>query len=307
MPITKLLTGLPNQSMAQEPFDQSVALLFTDWPTWNLEANALEVNVNAKEVLVTEAAAVVTSKSADAIAAADVATDAAAIAQAAAETSVNAAAGFLATSATTNTAGTGLKTYAIGLDKSFFRGMFAVAVSAADSAVYITGQVDSYSGGNLILNGQAVGSPGASASDWIIGPSGAQGAAGPVGSLAGTNLTGALNTARAADVASAATIDVWSGAGNFMVLTGGDPITSFGTAPQAGASRDMLVAGSPILASNASLRVRGVRVGRILQLSPGDELRVVAETTTVIRITVTRFDGSSPSDRSRAHSTALSF
>ena len=81
MPITKLLTGLPNQSMPQDVFDQATGQLFADWPTWSAEANALEVNVNAKEVLVTAAAEVVTTKTADAIAAADVASDAAAVAQ----------------------------------------------------------------------------------------------------------------------------------------------------------------------------------------------------------------------------------
>ena len=307
MPITKLLTGLPNQSMPQEVFDQAAGMLFADWPAWNMEANALEVNVNAKEVLVTEAAATMIAKADEAIDAAATATEAAAIAQAAADTSVNAAAGFLAASTSTNTVGTGLKTYAIGSNKSFFRGMFVLVVSASNMAVYSTGQVDSYSNGNLIVNGKAVGSPGATANDWIIGPSGSQGAAGPIGGLAGANLTGALNAARAPDLASASTIDPWSGAGNFVVLTGGGIIVTFGPAPQAGVARDLLVAGNPVLFASSTILIRGVKSGRPLLLAPGDRLELVAETTTITRITVTRADGSSPCDRARTHSALLSF
>lgn len=307
MPITKLLTGLPNQSMPQDVFDQAAGALFADWPAWSLEANALEENVNAKEVTVVNAAAIVATKADEVATAADVAADAAATAQAAAETSVNAAAGFLAASTSTNSVGTGLKTFTIGADKSFFRGMFVIAVSATDMSKYITGQVDSYSGVNLIIEGKAVAGSGTSVSDWIIGPSGSQGAPGPVGSLAGTNLTGAINTARAPDVASALTIDIWSGAGNFIMLTGNEPIASFGTAPQAGAARDILVSGNPALLSSANLNIKGVRAGRTLALEPGDELSVVAQTTTIVRVTVTRADGSSPSDRSRTHSALLSF
>jgi len=307
MPITKLMTGLPNQSMSQTDFDAASAKFMGELPAWGVEATALEANVNAKEELVSAAAATVISNTDVAVDAAAVASDAATAAQAAAETSANAAAGFLAASATTNTVGTGLKTYDVGADKSFFRGMFVVAVSASDIAVYITGQVDSYSGTNLAIDGKAVGTPGAVANDWIIGPSGSQGARGPVGSLDGTNLSGALNAARAADLASAATIDPWSGAGNFMVLTGNEIISSFGTAPQAGAARSLLVAGHPVLVSSANLRIKGVRIGRAIALAPSDELDVIAATTTEIRLTVTRADGSSPSDRARMHSALLSF
>lgn len=307
MPVTKLTSGLPSRTMPQTVFDAASEKLMAEFPPWAVEVSALEDNVNAKEVLATDAAATAVTKAAVAVEAADVATDAAAAAQAAADTSVNAAAGFLALSTSTNTAGTGLKTYVIGADKSFFRGMFVVAVSAADMEVFVTGQVDSYTGVNLVIDSKAVGSVGASASDWIIGPSGSQGAPGPVGSLDGTNLTGALNTARAPDVVSAATIDPWSGAGNFMVLTESNLIYSFGTAPQPGAERDILVADFPVLMSGANLIIKGVRPGRPLRLGPGDEVAVRAETTSIILLTVTRADGSSPSDRSRVHSAILSF
>lgn len=307
MPITKLTSGLPSRSMVQAVFDAATETLMSELPTWGAEASALEDNVNTKEASAVEAAAIAVAKAGEVVTAADIATGAAEAAQAAAETAVNVATGFLAVSATTNTVGTGLKTYAVGADKLFFRGMFVVAVSATDMTRYITGQVDSYSAGNLIINGEALGGAGASVSNWVIGPSGSRGAPGPVGSLAGTNLTGPLNAARAADVASALTIDIWSGAGNFMVLTGNEPIASVGTAPQPGAARDILVAGHPILLSSATLSIKGVRAGRTLVLAPGDELSVVAQTVSIIRITVTRADGSSPSDRSRTHSALLSF
>ena len=309
MPVTKLTSGLPSRTMPQTVFDAASEKLMSELPSWAVEVSALEVNVNAKEVLVTAAAGVVTTKAADAIAAADVASDAAAVAQAAANTSVNAAAGFLATSATPLSTGTGLKTYQIQPNKSFFPGMFVIAVSSSNSVAYITGQVNGYndSTGILSINGQAAGSPGTNITDWIIGPSGAQGVAGPVGSLAGANLTGLLNMARAPDLASASTIDPWSGAGNFMLLTGDNPITNFGPATQAGASRDLLATGISSLLAGPNIRIQGVKFGRFLPLSPGDRLELIAETTTITRVTVTRADGSSPSDRSRMHSVMLSF
>lgn len=47
MPITTLLSGLPNQSMEQAAFDAAVAKLMTDLPTWGAEANALTAGLNS--------------------------------------------------------------------------------------------------------------------------------------------------------------------------------------------------------------------------------------------------------------------
>lgn len=278
---------------AQQPYGQQLAAL---------GQNVYQNTVTAFNSAVTAAADALTASQA-----ADDASEASIQAIAAAQTSVNAAAGFSASSTTSNVVGTGLKTFVVDPNKTFFRGMFVSGASQADIGKYVTGQVDSFSGPNLIINVKTVGTPGAVVNDWIIGPSGAQGSTGPVGSLAGTNLTGALNAARAADVVSANGMDIWSGAGNLVVVTGDANISMLANAPQAGAERNVLIAGKPTLFSSANLDIKGVRFGRSITLGPGDELDVTVETVTRVRVTITRADGSSPSERSRMHSTLLAF
>ena len=55
--ITKLLEGLPNQSMQQGAFDEAVGKYMADLPTWGAEANALAADVNAKQATATAKAA----------------------------------------------------------------------------------------------------------------------------------------------------------------------------------------------------------------------------------------------------------
>lgn len=71
------------------------------------------------------------------------------------------------------------------------------------------------------------------------------------GTFTGGALTSALDEAKAADIASAATTDIGGAAGNFVHVTGTTTITALGTA-QAGARRIVRFAGALILTHNAT-------------------------------------------------------
>lgn len=71
------------------------------------------------------------------------------------------------------------------------------------------------------------------------------------GSITGGALTSALDEAKAADIASAATTDIGGAAGNFVHVTGTTTITALGSA-QAGARRVVRFAGALTLTHNAT-------------------------------------------------------
>jgi hypothetical protein len=69
--------------------------------------------------------------------------------------------------------------------------------------------------------------------------------------LAGGSLTGALNEAKGADIASGGTTNIASATGNFVHITGTSAITGFGTA-QAGTRRVLVFDGALLLTHNAT-------------------------------------------------------
>lgn len=79
-------------------------------------------------------------------------------------------------------------------------------------------------------------------------------------------------------VASAATTDIWSIAGDYVHVTGNTgPITSFGTAPYAGARREVIFDSTPTITHNATtLQLPG---GLNLVAAAGDRMIVRADTT----------------------------
>jgi hypothetical protein len=291
------MEGLPNQSMAEDPFNLAVATYMAELPAWGAEANALEANVNAKEVAANASAATATSKAAlagDAAVAAGVFADAAGVSAqhahdsevAAASSAVLAAtssAGVTASSTTSLAVGAGAKTFAVPAGKQFLVGVPMVAVSASDPNKRVFGPVQSYSGTALTLFVTSFDGVG-EVNDWNISPSGGKGA---TGGTAGGQLTGALDELRGSDLVSAGTIDPWSTGGNFMLLTGGATINNVANAPQPGAKRSMLVTGSPTITSSANVIVQGGTQG----LQPGDELFFTAETVSRFRVRVQRGDG----------------
>lgn len=85
-------------------------------------------------------------------------------------------------------------------------------------------------------------------------------------------------------VASAATTDIWSIAGDFVHITGNTgPITSFGTAPYAGAQRTVIVDSTPTLTHNAvTLQLPG---SANIICAAGDRFVVRADTTANMIVT----------------------
>lgn len=100
---------------------------------------------------------------------------------------------------------------------------------------------------------------------------------------------GAVNTAKAAAVASATATDIWAGAGNFVHVTGTTTITGFGTAPQAGAWRAIVFDDALTLTHGASAIV--LPGGANITTAAGDLALVVADTTTKHLVIYQKADG----------------
>lgn len=85
-------------------------------------------------------------------------------------------------------------------------------------------------------------------------------------------------------VASAATLDIWSIAGDYVHVTGSTgPITSLGTAPYAGAERVVIFDSTPTITHNATtLQLPG---GANIVAAAGDRMTVRADTTANMVVT----------------------
>ncbi len=96
-----------------------------------------------------------------------------------------------------------------------------------------------------------------------------------------------FNDALAPDVATSATPDIWSWIGSTKLLTGSVAVTGFTAAPRAGAKRKLIAAAGFYMIQGANLTIKGGSI----TLAAGDEVDVLALTTTTFRATVTRADG----------------
>jgi hypothetical protein len=74
---------------------------------------------------------------------------------------------------------------------------------------------------------------------------------GSIDSAGRFTLGAVLNEAQGANIAAAATVDIGSATGNFVIVTGANNITALGTA-QAGAEREVRFSGAPTLFHNAT-------------------------------------------------------
>jgi hypothetical protein len=100
----------------------------------------------------------------------------------------------------------------------------------------------------------------------------------------------ALETAKGAAVASAATTDIWSGGdGTLLHVSGTTTISSFGTAPQAGALRVVVFDATLTLTHGANLVLNAG--GANVTTAPGDIALVWADSTTKFYCYVIRADG----------------
>jgi hypothetical protein len=259
-------------------------------PTFVTEINALEANVNAKESA-TNADAIATAADAIATAGDRVQTGLDRTAAAASAASAAAIAGAFAGTSTTSLAiGSGSKTFTTQSGEQYSTGIWMTAVSAADPANYMFGEVTSYSGTTLIIDVQVTGGSGTHA-DWNLSLAGPRGAPGAPGTLSG-NAAGGINELKGPDIASAATtMDIWAAAqGNVMTVTGTTATTGLPAAPQTGATRKLIAAGAWPLTHGANFILPG---SANYTCAAGDIIEPTAITTTQFRLEITKADGTS--------------
>ena len=126
----------------------------------------------------------------------------------------------------------------------------------------------------------------------------------------GGTLTGSLTMsgksiieAEGAAVTAAATTDIWTAAdGNTIHVTGNTGITSFGTAPQAGAWMRVIFDGTPTLTHSANLSLNNN--GSNITAAAGDIALVYADTTTQLNVFFIRKSGQAISTLSPSQITA---
>lgn len=92
-----------------------------------------------------------------------------------------------------------------------------------------------------------------------------------------TTLRGSLWLSEGANVASAATTNIWTTDGHTIHITGTTTITSLGTAPQAGAMKQVVFDGVLTLTHGTNLNIVGAAN---ITTSAGDRMIVYADTTT---------------------------
>lgn len=127
---------------------------------------------------------------------------------------------------------------------------------------------------------------------------------GDQGSLAGGNLTGAINYKRATVASAATTADIWGAAGNVIDWTGEVACTGFPAAPQAGAERVLITAGAAPFTAGANMLIDGVTSGNTYTCAAGDTVTVRAITTTQFKLTIQKSDGTAVSGGAIAASQA---
>lgn len=194
-----------------------------------------------------------------------------------------------ASSTTSLTISLGTKTLTTQVNKQFAPGADVKVVDANNAANAMYGTVDSYVGSSLQVNVTSVTGAGTIAA-WNINVSGQRGQKGDTGGVSAGSMTDALWEKKGADVASAASPNVWSAGGNYFTLTGNATITSFPAAPQAGAQFRAIASGTPSITASANLVVKGLATGSTYALAPGDELEVVADTATKFIVTINKAD-----------------
>jgi hypothetical protein len=194
MPITQTLSSLGTPPSIDDPANfetRADALLTAGMPTFVTQmnavitqANTLETNVNTKESTASTAATTATTQAGIATTQAGIATTQAgnaAASAAAADASAAAAAAlagaFTGTSTSSVAIGTGNKTFTTQSGEQYTAGVYLLAVSQANAANSMFGQVVSYAGTSLVLDVQATGGSGTYA-DWNLSLAGVPGPAG---------------------------------------------------------------------------------------------------------------------------------
>ena len=203
------------------------------------------------------------------------ATAAAASATAAANSAATAvsAPGTNATSTTSLTIGTGGQSLTIQTGKSLVVGMFVTIASTASPANVMYGSVTAYNSGTGALTVNVVDTLGSGTfSAWTVAISGAPGA------FAGT-AAGAIDEVKAANIASAATVNLETATGNLVHITGTTGITA--VTLNSGAERTVVFDGVLTLTNSSSLILPG---GANITTTVGDVMRVRGDGAGVARV-----------------------
>ena len=108
---------------------------------------------------------------------------------------------------------------------------------------------------------------------------------GGVLALTGGTMTGAVNIAKVTIASHATTADIWTG-GNLIDWTGTAVTTAFPAAPQAGADRTLICAGACSFTAGANMLINGVASGTTVVCEVGDQVTVIALSTTQFRLNV---------------------
>lgn len=227
------------------------------------------------------------AKQSAAAASAATATTQASNAAASAASAAALAGAFVGTSTTSLGIGLGTKVFATQAGESYTNGIWMTAVSAANAANYMAGQV-TYSGTTLTMTVTLIGGSGTYA-DWNLSLAGVAGPAGPT--FTGGSLSSAINTARATVASHATTADIWGAAGNQIDWTGVATTVAFPNAPQAGASRTLICAGACSFTAGANMLIAGVSSGNTITCATNDKIIVDALSTTQVHLSRIKYDG----------------
>lgn len=262
--------------------------------------NALATNVYNNAVEAAASATTANTKAGEAAASAStattqagIATTQAAAASASAASAAAIAGAFVGTSTSSLAIATGSKSFTTQAGEQYSAGIWMTAVSQADPANWMFGQVTSYSGTTLVLDVQATGGSGTHA-DWNLSLTGARGAQGKPGTLAG-NATGnismagyALDESRGSVAMHATTMDLWAQP-NIIDGTGSAvTVTAIANAPQAGARRVLYPVAGSVITNGATFAVDGAANHTA---AAGDKWEFEALTTSTYKVHVTKKDG----------------
>lgn len=292
--ITPVPTPVPqrgDRATFSDRVDDFVTWLEDAPPEFEALADNVEHNATESQTTATASAASATAAAGSATAAsgsattattqAGIATTQAAAAAASAASAAALAGAFVGTSTSSLAIGTGSKTFATQAGEQYTAGVFMIAVSQANSANWMAGQVTSYNSGtgSLVLNITNTGGSG-TLNDWNLSLAGIPGVQGPAGTLSGTAV-GSINEIEGAAIATTAALPLNNTDGNFLHMTGSATITST-TIPQ-GAKRTVVADAAPLLTNGANLILPG---GANIQLAAGDIVEFVGEGAGVTRVTM---------------------
>jgi len=238
MLITEFLNPaeLPHRSQEKPTFDKNMGFFYRRLPAYNAELNAFGAEASEMAITINARAA----------AAADAASKAAASAGNAARDAATAASapGTNATSATSMAMGLGSKTFTLAQTGKLFGKGNTVVIAAPTGDNWMSGSITAFNSatGEMTVNVTNISGSGTFAA-WTVSLSGAAG------------LTGVVNELRAANIASAATVNLNAATGNLVHITGTTTISAFTLA--SGAERSVIFDGALTLTNSTGLNLPG--------------------------------------------------